>query len=157
MGHHDDDDSPSVFSKFAKNSLLILGNAAGIAKEQMEGLVESVRQMGLSENAATEGLIKLTKAGIDLTSTTEQGLNNAQRLAKVAQDIAAVSGKDTREVFNSINSSIEIGNTRLLRQVGIKIDQQAAEEKYLATLRDGTVVLNEQQKAQGVRPLGRIY
>lgn len=135
-------------SQELSNSLLILGNAAGIAKEQMEGLVESVRQMGLSENAATEGLIKLTKAGIDLTSTTEQGLNNAQRLAKVAQDIAAVSGKDTREVFNSINRSIEIGNTRLLRQLGIKIDQQAAEEKYLATLRDGTVVLNEQQKAQ---------
>jgi hypothetical protein len=135
-------------SQELSNSLIILGGSAGIAKEQMDGLVDSIRQMGLSENAATEGLIKLTKAGVDLTSTTEKGLNNAQRLAKVAQDIAAVSGKDTREVFNSINRSIEIGNTRLLRQLGIKIDQQAAEEKFIATLNDGTVVLNEQQKAQ---------
>lgn len=101
----------------------ILTENAGIATNKLkEGMIEASNGM-LTE---TEAIELTNKALVKL----ETGYENLPQLMDLARKAAAVMGGDVSTRFDQITQAIATGQTRMLRSVGIIVDQQKAYRDY---------------------------
>lgn len=119
-----------------------VGKNAGYTKAEMLGFAEGVQSAGISMIASREALSKMATAQLDLSKSSE--------LARIAQDAAVISGKNSSEAFERIVQGITNGQTVLLRHQGIMVDLDTAYKAYarqLGVTKDQLTPAQERQAA----------
>lgn len=120
-----------------------LSDSIGIAgdelKKQLEesshGLVGEVELL----QSANKAIIKLGENATHMGETME-----------LARQISVNMGGSVTERFDQLNQAIASGNTRLLRQAGLFIDQKKALQDYASSLGVSTEALTQQGKQHAI-------
>lgn len=115
-----------------------VGKNAGYTKQEMLDFATGVQSAGISMIASREALSKMAVAQLDLSKSSE--------LARVAQDAAVISGRNSSEAFERIVQGITNGQTVLLRHQGIMVSLEDAYKKYAAQLGKNKDDLDETEK-----------
>lgn len=111
---------------------------------------------GLSSTALINGLEKSSHGLIDNTdlmklankAIVELG-TNAKKLPEImelARKVTAVFGGELENNFENLNMAISMGNQRMLKHMGIKIDVAQAERNYAESIGKTTTELTAQDK-----------
>ena len=99
--------------------MLALSKANGVAAESAMNAVASFQKAGFATADATAAVNRLIVAGINV--------DNAKKLATMANDIAAISGTTRPEAAGALMNAVEYGNARDLRRIGLpKLDFEGA-------------------------------
>lgn len=121
----------SQFDTLSKNA----GIAGNELKEALEkgahGLIDDTDLLEI----ANKGMIELGKNSMVMGQTLE-----------LAMKISKVSGQEATQVFENLNLAIASGNTRMLRQYGIIVDNEKALKAYAKTHGMYVSDLSEEQK-----------
>lgn len=99
------------------------------------GIASSALEDGLQKAAAglvdSSDLIQIAnKALLELGSSAEK----LPELLEIARKSSIVFGGDIKDNFESISMAVSTGNTKMLKNLGIIIDQEAALKKYAESL-----------------------
>jgi|GEM_PF-4797127 len=123
--------------------LLTIGRNAGIPKERLDELVESIKDLGITTDVAQNLLIQFSRYQLDMADTTE--------LARLAQDAAVISMQDSSEALDGLMHGIVTMNTRVLRTYGITLASVTdAQEKYAKEIGKTRDELSETEMIQAV-------
>jgi hypothetical protein len=117
---------------------MAVGRAMGLQKEEISGAIETLNEAGIRYDKASKVVAQLAKNQIDLAKTTE--------LAKIAQGAAILIGEDSSATMERLTYAIVSGSTEMFRAMGITVNNQAAYEKYAASIGVSADALTEQQK-----------
>ena len=118
----------------------VVGRNAGFTSAQMEAAAKGVQSMGITMLESRNAVIKMVDAQL--------GLNNATRLARVAQDAAVIGQINSSEALQRMTYAIQSGSTLMLRHIGINVSFEAAYQKTARQLGITTNQLSEFQKVQ---------
>ena len=123
-------------------AMTAVGRNAGYSAGEMEALRSSLKAMGTTTSGATEMLVNMGRTGLDLSKST--------KLMAIAQDAAAVSGKDLNDAIHSISFGIEEHNTRVLKNIGIVFDSRKAYTDYAASIGKTVAGLTELERTTAI-------
>ncbi len=126
-----------VLNRTAKN--------AGVSTFALQTQVQQVKSLGITTQEATETVLQLVRANIDLSKSTE--------LARAAQNLAVAAGENSSQTLGRLMAVIQTGNAELLRQVGIVTTAQQAYNDYGKTIGIAGNKLDEHQKKQALLTL----
>jgi lambda family phage tail tape measure protein len=115
-----------------------VGNNAGYTAGQMAVFEKSVKQMGITTEAARSSLTVMAGANMDLAKSSQ--------LARVAQDDAVIGGINSSEAFSRMIQGIRSGETEMMRNLGIQVNFEAAYRKSALALGKTSNELTEQEK-----------
>ena len=118
----------------------VVGRNAGITRETMDAVSQSLQQQGISMKESRDSTIKLVQAGIDLAEA-----NNLGRIAQEAATIAAISSS---EAFKTLIAAIQTAQPEMLRTLGINVNFEESYRKFAASAGKTTEALSEQEKMQ---------
>lgn len=151
----------------------VLGAAVLAIKESMDLVfeAENIKQVNaqfdaLSENAGVlseklkAGLIDASKGWVDETSLMkaankamtelEVGADRLPEVMTIARQATAVFGGDITQNFETISNAVAAGNTRMLRHLGIIVDQQKAYREYASSIGSTVGALSKAGQQQAV-------
>ena len=95
---------------------------AGITADYIKDVDEKVQKLGITAESSRQSLSQFIQSGLDITKAAE--------LARAAQDLAVISGRDSSETFSRLVTSVQQMNTVSLRWMGIIVDVEQAVQKY---------------------------
>lgn len=121
----------------------LLSKNAGISADDLKNGLEKSSGGLLS----TTDLLKAANKGL-----VELGVSAKQlpQIMELARQATVVFGGDLTTNFDNINQAIATGNVRLLRHLGIVVDQKAAYDKFAASIGITADELSQQGKQQAV-------
>lgn len=119
-----------------------MGSAIGMTRLEIDRSVDSIAKLGISQNSAKESTLRFLQANLDVA--------DAVKLARVAQDLAVISGQNSSDTFNSLTTAIVTQRTELLQQVGIMQGVDKIFSEYGKTLGVASKNLSETQKRQAI-------
>ncbi len=96
-----------------------LGQQTGKTKGEVDDLIKALNRQGISLQESANLVIQLSRANL--------GLENAQKLATVAQNAAFISGMNSSDALDNIITGIITLQPRLLRTAGITVTFEQAE------------------------------
>lgn len=117
-----------------------VGKQSGYSAPFLNQLTESVKALGITTQEARQSLIRLMQSQIELSY--------AARLARVAQDLAVISGQNSSEAFGTLIESIAALRPILLRQFGIVKDLTEIYDAYGKSLGKAADDLTQVEKKQ---------
>lgn len=117
-----------------------VGGAFGTTNVAIQQAIDGVKQLGITDEASTQLVSYLERSHLDL--------GKAVQLAQVAMNIAAISGQNYDETIEQLGRSVEMGNTRLLRQAGLASNANLIYSEYAATLGKTSAQLTDQERRQ---------
>ena len=120
--------------------LSVVGKNAGYTADQMEAVAKSLQKSGISMIESRSVLTKMVQAQIDL--------NDATKLARIAQDAAVIGNINSSEAFDRMIHGIQAGMPLILRNIGIQVDFEEGYKRTAKALNTTTDALNAQQKMQ---------
>jgi hypothetical protein len=118
----------------------LLGNTAGYTNEQMAGFQESLTKAGMIGSEARQSLMLMAENHVDLAKSAN--------LSTIAQNAAAVAGISVSEAMERVAFSVDTGNARTLRSMGITINYTKAYKDYADTIGKAVGDLNDYEKVQ---------
>ena len=125
-----------------------LGRTAGHSAASLESLAGQVAALGFSMGGSRQFLMRLIQNQVDLAQAT--------KLATVALNLTAISGRPAEEVLDTLTMAISSLMPRALKQLGMVIDITAAEEKYAASIGRTGEALKAQPLNESERRLAMI-
>ena len=108
-----------------------LGKNAGIPTDAIKRETAEVREMGIEAAVANQVIAEFIRNGLDLSKASE--------LARVAQDAATISGRNSTEALNGIINGIVTLQPEVIRTNGITINLAQAEQELARSLGKSTV------------------
>ena len=108
-----------------------LGKNAGIPTDAIKNETAEVREMGIEAAVANQVIAEFIRNGLDLSKASE--------LARVAQDAATISGRNSTEALNGIINGIVTLQPEVIRTNGITINLAQAEQELARSLGQSTV------------------
>jgi hypothetical protein len=104
------------FKIAARNEVLatsmgIVAKNVGSTNVEFETQAVAIRKLGITTKESRDAVIAFAQA--------ELSLADASKLARAAQDLAAIGGMNSSEAFERLKTAIQIGQPLLLRQFGI--------------------------------------
>ena len=118
----------------------LMGERIGVSDTEMQQLIESVKELGITTSVAQDLIAQLIRYEIDLSHATA--------LARTAQDAAVLSMSDSSETLERLIYGITTQNTRVIRQTGLMINLRQALEDYGKTLGKTLDELSAQERVQ---------
>ena len=118
----------------------VLAKNAGISQSAVEAEAAEVKKMGIEAGVSQKVIAEFIKANLDLGSASD--------IARIAQDAAVISGKNSTEATDDIIYAITTLNPLILRNAGIIVDLQASYKSYAAELGIAAGDLTTTQKQQ---------
>jgi len=118
----------------------VLAKNAGMSTEFVKAQALAIKGMGIETAAAQEITALFIQNQLNLGQATD--------LARVAQDAAVISGKNSTETTNGLINGIVTLQTEVLRSNGITLDLAAAYDTYAASIGKGAEDLTTQEKQQ---------
>jgi len=123
-------------------SLRALAKANGVSYDSMQKAVTAIRGQGIEMGTAQQLVASFTRNQLDLAKSTE--------LARVAQDAAVISGRNSTEVLADLTHGIETQNTQVLRNAGVNVQAGQAVAAYAKELGIAQKDMTSAQRAQAV-------
>jgi hypothetical protein len=117
-----------------------LARANGIEVDEIDQQLRGLIGLNIARQEATQILSQMIGANLDLSKATQ--------LARVAQDTAVISGKNSSEAFVDLTNAILLGNTEAFRSAGIFLSVEDALKKGAKALNLNREALTEQQRTQ---------
>lgn len=117
-----------------------LGQKTGRTKDEVDSLIGSIKHQGVTTQEASNLVIQLSRANL--------GLENATKLATVAQNGAFIAGESTAEALGQIITGVVTLQPELIRSAGITVSLQQAENEYARAMHKTTEALTTQEKQQ---------
>lgn len=117
-----------------------MAKANAISSDDIDKQLQGLIGLNIARQEATQILSQMIGANLDLSKATT--------LARVAQDTAVISGKNSSQAFVDLTNAILLGNTEAFRAAGIFLSVEDALKKGAKALHLNKDALNEQQRTQ---------
>lgn len=124
-----------------------VGNNAGITNAELTRTESTVRKLGISINDTRELISRFSQAQL--------GMENATRLARAAQDLAAGSNLGSSEALRIMTQSILSLLPRQLRQFGVVVNLNQVYKEQSRILGKSVNDLTSMEKRQGL--LNKVF
>jgi len=121
-------------------TLVALAQANNLNVDSLRKVVGGVKAQGIELGVAQGLTAQFVRSNLDLAKATD--------LARVAQDAAVISGRNSTEVLDDLVHGITTQNTMVLRNAGIQVNATKAQDDYAKTLGKTRAQLTEGEKAQ---------
>jgi phage-related protein len=119
-----------------------VGKATGLGYQAIRDAAIATKDMGIEMEIAQQSAIKFAQNNLDLAY--------ASQLARAAQDLAVVSGKNSTETFNMLTHAVITGRSEVLKSVGIQKSAGQMYESYAKSIGKSANALTYQEKQQAV-------
>jgi hypothetical protein len=123
-------------------SMNAVGKATGLGYQAIRDAAIATKDMGIEMEIAQQSAIKFAQNNLDLAYASE--------LARAAQDLAVVSGKNSTETFNMLTHAVITGRSEVLKSVGIQKSAGQMYESFARSIGVSANALTYQQKQQAV-------
>ena len=123
-------------------SLRALAKANNLSYDEMQKVVTAVRKQGIELGVSQNLVAQFTRGQLDLGKATD--------LARVAQDAAVISGRNSTEVLDDLVHGIMTQNTQVLRNAGLNVQAGKAIDDYAKSLGKSTKDLTEAERSQAI-------
>jgi phage-related protein len=123
-------------------SLRALAKANGLSEAEMQKAVSAIRKQGIEAGTAQQLVAQFARNQLDLGKSTD--------LARVAQDAAVISGRNSTEVLGDLVHGITTQNSQVLRNAGLNVQAGQAVDKYAKSLGKSTKELTDAERSQAV-------
>jgi len=123
-------------------SMNAVGKATGLGYQAIKDAALATKDMGIEMETASQSAIKFAQNNLDLTY--------ASQLARAAQDLAVISGKNSTDTFNMLTHAVITGRSEVLKSVGIQKSAGQMYESFARSLGISASALTYQQKQQAV-------
>ena len=119
-----------------------VGKATGLGYQAIRDAAQATKDMGIEMEVAQQSAIKFAQNNLDLSYASE--------LARAAQDLAVVSGKNSTDTYNMLTHAVITGRSEVLKSVGIQKSAGQMYESFARSLGISASALTYQQKQQAV-------
>jgi phage-related protein len=123
-------------------SLRALAKANNLSYDDMQRNVTAIRKQGIEANVAQELVAQFARNQLDLGKSTD--------LARVAQDMAVISGRNSTDVLADLTHGIVTQNTQVLRNAGANVQAGKAIDDYAKSVGKSVKDLTDSERAQAV-------
>lgn len=123
-------------------SMNAVGKATGLGYQAIKDAALATKDMGIEMETASQSAIKFAQNNLDLTY--------ASQLARAAQDLAVISGKNSTDTFNMLTHAVITGRSEVLKSVGIQKSAGQMYESFARSIGVSANALTYQQKQQAV-------
>jgi phage-related protein len=121
-------------------ALIALARSNNLNVDSLRKVVGAVKDQGIELGVAQNLTAQFVRSNLDLAKASD--------LARVAQDAAVISGRNSTEVLDDLVHGITTQNTQVLRNAGIQVNATKAQDEYAKTLGKSRSQLTEAEKAQ---------
>jgi hypothetical protein len=123
-------------------SLRALAKANNLSYDEMQKTVSAIRKQGIEAGTAQQLVAQFARNNLDLAKSTD--------LARVAQDAAVISGRNSTEVLDDLIHGITTQNSQVLRNAGLNVQAGQAIDQYAKSLGKSTKELTDAERSQAV-------
>src|SRR5215471_1385190 len=123
-------------------ALKALAKSNNVSYAAMQQQVSAIRRQGIEAGVAQKTVAEFTKGHMQLSKATT--------LARVAQDAAVISGKNSTQVLDDLIHGIVTQNTEVLRNAGVNVMASTAEQAFAKARGKSVVALTAQEKQTAV-------
>lgn len=123
-------------------SMNAVGKATGLGYQAIRDAAVATKDMGIEMEIAQQSAIKFAQNNLDLAY--------ASKLARAAQDLAVVSGKNSTETFNMLTHAVITGRSEVLKSVGIQKSAGQMYEEFARSIGKSANALTYQEKQLAV-------
>jgi phage-related protein len=123
-------------------SMNAVGKATGLGYQAIKDAALATKDMGIEMETASQSAIKFAQNNLDLSL--------ASQLARAAQDLAVISGKNSTDTFNMLTHAVITGRSEVLKSVGIQKSAGQMYESFARKIGVSANALTYQQKQQAV-------
>ena len=117
-----------------------IGRVSGVSNNILAEQEETIKKLGITTRASRELLIKFMQSQLDVS--------DASKIARVAQDLAVISGQNSSEAAETLTNAIVTQNTVLLKQFGIVQNLNKIYDGYAEELGKSSDELTDVEKKQ---------
>jgi phage-related protein len=118
-----------------------VGKSTGLGYAAIREATLAIKANGIEMDVAQKAALKFAQNNIDLAKASE--------LARVAQDLAVISGQNSTETFNMLTHAVITGRSEVLKTVGIQKSAGAMNEEYARSIGKTVNQLTAQEKQMG--------
>lgn len=119
-----------------------VGKSTGLGYDAIRQATLGIKANGIEMDIAQKAALKFAQNNIDLSK--------AANVARVAQDLAVISGQNSSETFNMLTHAVITGRSEVLKSVGIQKSAGAMYEEFARSIGKSTSALTFQEKQQAV-------
>jgi hypothetical protein len=132
----------SVAAKVAELNVAIgaVGKSTGIGAKKISDAAKAIRKNGIEMDAAQNIALKFAQNNLDLSK--------AAGVARVAQDLAVISQKNSTDTAELLTRAIQTGSSILLKSAGISRYASEGYAKYAKTLGKNSTQLTATERQQ---------
>ena len=123
-------------------SMNAVGKATGLGYQAIKDAAIATKDMGIEMEIAQQSAIKFAQNNLKLSYASE--------LARAAQDLAVVSGKNSTETFNMLTHAVITGRSEVLKSVGIQKSAGQMYESFARSIGKSANALTYQEKQTAV-------
>ena len=119
-----------------------IGKSTGIGAKNIKASANAIRDNGIEMAAAQQMAIEFAQGNLDMAE--------AAKVARVAQDLAVISQKNSTDTAMILTRAIKTGNSMLLKSAGISEQASAGYARYALSIGKTSNTLNAQERQQAI-------
>ena len=119
-----------------------IGKSTGIGGQALADEAAEVKGMGIEMEIAQKAVLKFAQNNLEL--------GKASDIARIAQDLAIISGENSTETFNKLTHAVITGRSEVLKSVGIQENAGQMYAKFAKSIGKTTKELSYQEKQQAI-------
>ena len=119
-----------------------VGKSTGMGGQVLADEALEVKNMGIEMEIAQKSVLKFAQNNLEL--------GRASDLARIAQDLAIISGENSTDTFNKLTHAVITGRSEVLKSVGIQENAGQMYERFAKSIGKTTKQLTYQQRQQAV-------
>jgi len=126
-------------------AMVAIGKSTGYGATALGEATSSIRDMGIELGASQQIAIEFAQNNLDLAS--------ASKVARVAQDLAVISGQNSTQTTQTLTQAIITGNSMLLKSAGISTMASEGYADYAKEIGKTAGTLSTTEKQQAITNL----
>lgn len=119
-----------------------VGKSTGLGYDAINTAALGIKSMGIEMETAQRSALKFAQNNLKL--------EYASKLARVAQDMAVISGMNSTDTYNMLTHAVITGRSEVLKSVGIQKSAGQMYEEFARKIGKATSALTFQEKQQAV-------
>jgi phage-related protein len=119
-----------------------VGKSTGLGYQAIKDTAEAIREKGIEAEISAKSALKYAQNNLKMSYAVD--------LARVAQDLAVVSGANSTETYNMLTHAVITGRSEVLKSVGIQKSAGQMYESFAKSIGKTTLALTYQEKQQAV-------
>ncbi len=119
-----------------------IGKSTGIGAKNIKEAANAIRDNGIEMAAAQQMAIEFAQGNLDMAE--------ASKVARVAQDLAVISQKNSTDTAMILTRAIKTGNSMLLKSAGVSEQASAGYARYALEIGKTSNTLNAQERQQAI-------